>query len=93
MTATGRMRRRKRSRSKSRILVHQRLLVDGVRDRMEGKVVDPEPKTPLQAEAQIQAAEERKDAAHAAGRQSRRESYEPGDHSRRDAREGSRKVR
>ena len=46
-------------------LVHQRLLVDGVRDRMEGKVSDPEPKTQAQAEVQAAAAEGRKDAAHA----------------------------
>jgi hypothetical protein len=45
-------------------LVHQRFLVDGVRDRMEGKVRDPEPKTQKQAEVQAAAADERKDAAH-----------------------------
>jgi hypothetical protein len=45
-------------------LVHRKFLVDGVRDRMEGKVTDPEPKTQVQAETQAAAAEERKDAAH-----------------------------
>jgi hypothetical protein len=45
-------------------LVHQKLLVDGVKDRMEGKVRDPEPKTQAQAEVQAVAAENRKEAAH-----------------------------
>lgn len=45
-------------------LVHQRFLIDGVRERMDGKVKDPEPKTQLQAESQAAAAEERHDAAH-----------------------------
>jgi hypothetical protein len=45
-------------------LVHRKFLVDGVRDRMEGKVKDPEPKTQVQAETQAAAADSRKAAAH-----------------------------
>lgn len=58
-------------------LVYQKLLVDGVRDRMEGKVVDPEPKTPLQADAQVQAAGERKDAAHSQAVKAAEEAVNP----------------